>query len=472
MSTEESSMPVKVGRNDPCHCGSGKKYKNCCMKKETSGMKGVTRVGMAVGKRLIADNVPIINSVIGAVDDLNAQKEKEELDARIAQIERTTSTTLDYVSDFSELLPILTQKPSLNKTYSLANILSSTIKDNPNYDIQIITNQNKNELRIIPKKTPIEVSLKLKMPIEKLEGLSSLEELIESKIKERESLIFTEEEIESFTFLDSEIASFLDTHPNFHELEFKPQIEPIPFDFSFVVENTQIAYHDVKMGRVYKNEKEATLVSTNLPFEILLRIRPDENKLNLKFHVELENTPILDLEKFWQFLSVLNDGNNLIIKDSKRETTIVKTSDIPNFVIDTEVANFISKLAMIDKAYYTNFTYPESVTIEDINVINNLVSIIKDKHLKINHVNLTVTSEEATKFIAIYEEKGFFENLFADIPVSYDLFGKSINVGEGRIFFEKAFIRENIDILKQEICKKEEIKMTFVSGNSDAKILF
>ena len=21
---------VKVGRNDPCPCGSGKKYKNCC----------------------------------------------------------------------------------------------------------------------------------------------------------------------------------------------------------------------------------------------------------------------------------------------------------------------------------------------------------------------------------------------------------------------------------------------------------
>jgi len=24
---------VKVGRNDPCPCGSGKKYKKCCMKK-------------------------------------------------------------------------------------------------------------------------------------------------------------------------------------------------------------------------------------------------------------------------------------------------------------------------------------------------------------------------------------------------------------------------------------------------------
>ncbi|MCQ2422555.1 MAG: SEC-C domain-containing protein [Lachnospiraceae bacterium] len=25
---------AKIGRNDPCPCGSGKKYKNCCMRKE------------------------------------------------------------------------------------------------------------------------------------------------------------------------------------------------------------------------------------------------------------------------------------------------------------------------------------------------------------------------------------------------------------------------------------------------------
>lgn len=23
---------MKIGRNDPCPCGSGKKYKNCCLK--------------------------------------------------------------------------------------------------------------------------------------------------------------------------------------------------------------------------------------------------------------------------------------------------------------------------------------------------------------------------------------------------------------------------------------------------------
>ena len=24
-------MEVNLGRNDPCHCGSGKKYKQCCL---------------------------------------------------------------------------------------------------------------------------------------------------------------------------------------------------------------------------------------------------------------------------------------------------------------------------------------------------------------------------------------------------------------------------------------------------------
>jgi len=26
-------MVKKIGRNDPCPCGSGKKYKKCCLKK-------------------------------------------------------------------------------------------------------------------------------------------------------------------------------------------------------------------------------------------------------------------------------------------------------------------------------------------------------------------------------------------------------------------------------------------------------
>jgi preprotein translocase subunit SecA len=31
--TEPYIAPYKPGRNDPCVCGSGKKYKKCCMNK-------------------------------------------------------------------------------------------------------------------------------------------------------------------------------------------------------------------------------------------------------------------------------------------------------------------------------------------------------------------------------------------------------------------------------------------------------
>ncbi|HEV56263.1 MAG TPA: hypothetical protein ENN87_02040 [Phycisphaerales bacterium] len=30
LSEPESAFDTKVGRNDPCPCGSGKKYKRCC----------------------------------------------------------------------------------------------------------------------------------------------------------------------------------------------------------------------------------------------------------------------------------------------------------------------------------------------------------------------------------------------------------------------------------------------------------
>ncbi len=29
---------MKIGRNDPCLCGSGRKYKNCCLEDQGSGL--------------------------------------------------------------------------------------------------------------------------------------------------------------------------------------------------------------------------------------------------------------------------------------------------------------------------------------------------------------------------------------------------------------------------------------------------
>jgi len=30
---KKDEFPKEIGRNDPCPCGSGKKYKKCCMEK-------------------------------------------------------------------------------------------------------------------------------------------------------------------------------------------------------------------------------------------------------------------------------------------------------------------------------------------------------------------------------------------------------------------------------------------------------
>jgi hypothetical protein len=34
---------MKVGRNDPCSCGSGKKYKKCCLAKDDAAEREVAR---------------------------------------------------------------------------------------------------------------------------------------------------------------------------------------------------------------------------------------------------------------------------------------------------------------------------------------------------------------------------------------------------------------------------------------------
>jgi len=39
------TMANKIGRNDPCSCGSGKKYKKCCQSKEVSQSSSSTNNG-------------------------------------------------------------------------------------------------------------------------------------------------------------------------------------------------------------------------------------------------------------------------------------------------------------------------------------------------------------------------------------------------------------------------------------------
>jgi tetratricopeptide (TPR) repeat protein len=40
-------MATKIGRNDPCHCGSGKKYKRCCLEEDQEGERIVREAAAA-----------------------------------------------------------------------------------------------------------------------------------------------------------------------------------------------------------------------------------------------------------------------------------------------------------------------------------------------------------------------------------------------------------------------------------------
>lgn len=49
-------MANKPNRNDPCHCGSGKKYKNCCQGKENNSLSsklGIVGLVVALGIGLV-----------------------------------------------------------------------------------------------------------------------------------------------------------------------------------------------------------------------------------------------------------------------------------------------------------------------------------------------------------------------------------------------------------------------------------
>ena len=40
----------QLGRNDPCHCGSGRKYKKCCLEKDAGRLRSEREAGpMATG---------------------------------------------------------------------------------------------------------------------------------------------------------------------------------------------------------------------------------------------------------------------------------------------------------------------------------------------------------------------------------------------------------------------------------------
>lgn len=72
-------MNVKIGRNDPCPCGSGKKYKNCCMSLHAKPVRK-----KLTAKWLNPQEGPnLMNNVFGDAIDSAKEEFKPFIDAKI-----------------------------------------------------------------------------------------------------------------------------------------------------------------------------------------------------------------------------------------------------------------------------------------------------------------------------------------------------------------------------------------------------
>ena len=57
-------MKKKIGRNDKCYCGSGKKYKYCCMNKETVESLYLQQLQLAKGLK-VSDEYDYVHDLQG-----------------------------------------------------------------------------------------------------------------------------------------------------------------------------------------------------------------------------------------------------------------------------------------------------------------------------------------------------------------------------------------------------------------------
>ncbi len=71
---EEPVTSHKIGRNEPCPCGSGKKYKKCCLRKDEENRLAVAQAGRV-------DEIDVLDELSNSVLDLIRSGQLEEAEA-------------------------------------------------------------------------------------------------------------------------------------------------------------------------------------------------------------------------------------------------------------------------------------------------------------------------------------------------------------------------------------------------------
>ena len=81
-------MNKKIGRNGPCPCGSGKKYKSCCWNKDRpKAATDLKKRSLSVMKGGIAEKISQLGTLQKKIEE-----KKEEIERKEEEIEPPEST--------------------------------------------------------------------------------------------------------------------------------------------------------------------------------------------------------------------------------------------------------------------------------------------------------------------------------------------------------------------------------------------
>lgn len=131
---------MTIGRNEPCICGSGKKYKKCCLPKETQGiLKKAAEISIQdkeIKKNVSKLNYPFfesdIDSLSNSVEDLieskNFDKAKEvckklleefpdQVDGyeRFASVYENEGNTLEAIKYYHKTIDFMRKNPGFDE---------------------------------------------------------------------------------------------------------------------------------------------------------------------------------------------------------------------------------------------------------------------------------------------------------------------------------------------------------------------
>lgn len=124
-------MP-KIGRNEKCPCGSGKKYKRCCLKKDTvlehSELRS-RRVVHDMGMVLTADDP--LDILSNQVTDLIRAGLLAEAEDVVRQLQRDYPDEIDGIDRWADLLAARGDHAEAAAAYREA---AAFARDNPGFD--------------------------------------------------------------------------------------------------------------------------------------------------------------------------------------------------------------------------------------------------------------------------------------------------------------------------------------------------